>query len=455
METTVINATEYRNVCLSLLSESKTNPRRIFEDGALKELSESIRTQGVLSPLLVRPLTENGFEIVAGARRYRAAQMAEAATIPVRIVNLNDAEALEAQLVENLIRADVHPMEEAQGFKALLDLEEPTYSIEQIAAKTGESPAFVAARLKLVHLVPVAVEAFYRDEIGVGHALLLAKLPANQQEQALPACFREDWSGSSDRKAKRILLPVRNLQSWIEQNVLLLLKDAPFDKRDAHLAAIAGSCVDCPKRTGHNKLLFSDLGKQDACTDPTCYQSKVEAHVAKTIAAKPQLVQISTAYGQQKEGSTTLPRNKYIEIRAEKPSSKEEARRPEFKTCKFTSEAIVTEGNEKGELRKVCSNPACPIHHPAKQTSHDKGKWKEEQEKQRREEAIANATGIRVLSAIGAAVPVRLLKRDLQFVLNQIVPLLDEWRLQTLARQHGIRKDRETDAIGKLFAAFV
>ena len=178
-------------------------------------------------------------------------------------------------MVENLIRADVHPMEEAQGFKALLDLEDPTYSIEQIAAKTGKQPAFVAARVKLIDLVPAAVEAFYRDEIGVGHALLLAKLPADQQEQALSACFREDWGASSDRKAKRILLPVRSLQFWIEQNVLLFLKEAPFEKRDAHLVAIAGSCVDCPKRTGHNKLLFSDLGKQDACTDPSCYQAKV------------------------------------------------------------------------------------------------------------------------------------------------------------------------------------
>ena len=88
METQVINATEYRNVPLSLLNESKTNPRRIFEEAALKELAESIRTQGVLSPLLVRPLTENGFEIVSGARRYRAAQMAEADTVPVRIVKL-------------------------------------------------------------------------------------------------------------------------------------------------------------------------------------------------------------------------------------------------------------------------------------------------------------------------------------------------------------------------------
>jgi ParB family chromosome partitioning protein len=151
--------------------------------------------------------------------------------------------------------------------------------------------------------------------------------------------------------------------------------------------------------------------------------------VVKTIAAKPQFVQISTVYGQQKEGSTTLPRNKCAEIRNEKPSSKEEAKRPEFKTCKFTSEAIVTESNEKGEFRKVCSNPTCPVHHPAKQTSRDDGKWKTEQEQRRKEEAIANTTGIRVLSAIGAAVPVRLLKRDLQFLLNQIAPLLDEWRL--------------------------
>ena len=81
-------ATEYRNLPLNVLTESTTNPRRIFEDLALKELAESIRVQGVLSPLLVRPITEQSFEIVAGARRYRAALMVEAATVPVRIVKV-------------------------------------------------------------------------------------------------------------------------------------------------------------------------------------------------------------------------------------------------------------------------------------------------------------------------------------------------------------------------------
>jgi ParB family chromosome partitioning protein len=407
--------------------------------------------------LLVRPRNERGFEIVFGARRYRAAQLAEAATVPVRIKNMTDAEVLEAQLIENLQRRDVHPMEEAQGFKALLNLEEPKYSIKQIGAKTGKSPSYIAARLKLVELTPLVTEAFYAEEIGVGHALLLAKLPADRQEEALKECFREEWSGSADRKAKRILLPVRTLHVWIEQHILLLLKEAPFDKRNAHLVAIAGSCVDCPKRTGHNKLLFADLGKQDACTDPTCYQRKVDAHVAKTLAAKPKLVQISTAYGQQKEGSVTLPRNKYVEVRPDKPTSKEEATRPEFKTCKFTNEAIVSEGIDKGELRKVCTEPTCPVHHPKlrSQKVADDPKAKAQEERQRREVAIANTTGIRTLAAIAEAVPVRLMKRDLLFVAERLASLLDENRLSIVARRYGIKKAKDTDSLGKLFAAYL
>ena len=447
-------ATEYRNLPLNVLTESTTNPRRVFEDAALKELAESIRVQGVLSPLLVRPITEQGFEIVAGARRYRAAQMAEAATVPVRIVDLTDAESLEAQLVENLIRSDVHPMEEANGFRALLNLEEPKYSIEQIAARTGKSPAFVAARLRLTELIPAAVEAFYREEIGVGHALLLAKLQPAQQEQALTNCFREDWGGGSG-KTKRILLPVRHLQHWIEHNVLLLLKQAPFNKRDAQLVPAAGSCVDCPKRTGKNKLLFAEWAENESqCTDPNCYAAKVEAHVQKQVAAKPELVQISTAYGQQQEGSKIVTRSKYVEIRSEKPDTPEKAKWPEFKTCKYTTEAIVADGLDKGEVRKVCIQPDCLVHHPKKQPSKADVSFKVEQDKRRREEALANATGLRVLQTIVAAVPVRLMKRDLLFIAEQILPLLDKKRVEMVARNHGIRA-KVDESPAKLLSAFL
>jgi ParB family chromosome partitioning protein len=284
---------------------------------------------------------------------------------------------------------------------------------------------------------------------------LRSSSPASRNRRSSPAS-KQDWSAGR-QKAKRILLPVRSLHFWIESNILLVLKLAPFDKRDAQIVPAAGNCVDCPKRTGHNKLLFSDMGKLDACTDPTCYQGKVNAHVAKTVASKPKLVQISTAHGQQQEGSPVLPRNKYVEIRTEKPSTKEEATRPEFETCKHTTEAIVSDGIDKGELRKVCTDPNCPMHHPQKRPQQiaDDAKWKAEQEMRRRDEAISNITGIRILEAITAAVPVRLMKRDLLFVVERLASLLDEYRLAIVARQHGIKKAKDSDSIEKLFAVYV
>jgi ParB family chromosome partitioning protein len=336
-------------------------------------------------------------------------------------------------------------------------LDDPKYSIEQIAAKVGKSPAYCAARVRLTELPAPVVEAFYADEIGVGHALLLAKLQPAQQEQALANCFREEWNGAG-AKAKRILLPVRHLQQWIEQKVLLLLKEAPFNKRDSQLVPTAGSCVDCPKRTGHNKLLFADLsGNSDACTDPDCYAAKLEAHVKAKIAARPELVQISTAYKQQPEGEKAIPRNKYVEIREEKPDTPEKAKWPQFKTCKYTTEAIVADGIDKGGMRKVCTEPTCPVHHAKKSSQHtaDDAKWKVDQEKQRKQEALAQATGVRTIAAIAAAVPVRLMKRDLLFVVERLAGLLDERRLEILARGRGIKKAKAGDSVEKLFAGYL
>jgi ParB family chromosome partitioning protein len=306
----------------------------------------------------------------------------------------------------------------------------------------------------LTELAASVVEAFYAEEIGVGHALLLAKLQPEQQEQALANCFREEWSGAGG-KAKRILLPVRHLQHWIEHNVLLLLKQAPFNKRDAQLIPAAGSCVECPKRTGHNKLLFADVsGNADACTDPTCYAAKLEAHVQKQIAAKPELVQISTVYGQQPEGSKIVTRSKYVEIRPDKPDTPEKAKWPEFKTCKFTTDAIVSDGIDKGELKKVCTEPDCPVHRLKKQPVKANASFKAEQDKSRREQALANAIGMRVLETIVAAVPVRLMKRDLLFIAEQMLQLLDDKRQEIVARNRGIRA-KEGESAPKLLSAFV
>jgi ParB family transcriptional regulator, chromosome partitioning protein len=456
MTTTVQTLSEYRDLPLDWLIVSPTNPRKTFDEDAMQELAASIRENGVLQPLLVRPRAERSFEIVFGERRYRGAAMAEKETVPVCIREMTDAQVLEAQLVENLQRQDVHPLHEAQGFAALLRLEEPKYSIELIAAKCGKSAGYVTSRLRLTELAPAAVDAFTKDEIGLGHALLLAKLQPEQQGEALTACWQESYAGGT--KARRILLPVRHLREWIEHNILLELATAPFSKEDATLVPNAGSCVECPKRTGHNTLLFDGIAAQhDSCSDPACYAAKVDAHVKQTVASKPKLVQITTAYGKPAEGSAIVPRNQYVEIRQEKPKNKYQQDAPEYKTCKYTTEAIVADGTEKGELRKVCANPDCPVHHPKKQQRRVQADAvaKAAQEKQRREEAIANTTGIRVLAAIADAVPVRLMKRDLLFVVERLAGLLEERRLEIVVRQHGIKREKDSDSLTKLFAAYL
>jgi ParB family chromosome partitioning protein len=119
------------------------------------------------------------------------------------------------------------------------------------------------------------------------------------------------------------------------------------------------------------------------------------------------------------------------------------------------TEAIVTEGTEKGELRKICADAECPVHHPKKQRPAGEERMKAEQEKQRREEALANAVGLRALSAIVAAVPVCLTKRDLVFIVERLLPQLEERRIEVLARSRGIKKAQAADSIGKMMGAYI
>lgn len=287
---------EYRNLPVVQLQESPTNPRRRFNEQTLKELAASFQSQGVLQPLVVRALPEDKYEVVAGARRFRAAQIAGLETIPVRVVELTDAAAIEAQVVENLQREDIHPLEEALGFRALLNLHDPQYTVASIAAKAGKGEAYVLGRIKLTELTPPIAEAFLADRITIGHALLIAKLPAAQQQESFNAAFRQMWTSGGNTQ---VLIPVRELAAWIESNILLELAAAPFSKSDEALVPEAGSWAACPKRTGFNALLFSDVRK-DSCTDPQCFRAKVDAHIAKTIERKPELVQISSAWSSRK-----------------------------------------------------------------------------------------------------------------------------------------------------------
>jgi ParB family transcriptional regulator, chromosome partitioning protein len=141
MSKAVAVASEYRNLPLSQLQESPTNPRRRFDERALEELAASFTTQGVLQPLLVRSIDKDKYEVVAGARRFRAAQLAALKEVPVRIVELSDAAVRESQLTENLLREDGHPYEEALALQGLLHLEGAQYDIAAVSSRLGKSPS--------------------------------------------------------------------------------------------------------------------------------------------------------------------------------------------------------------------------------------------------------------------------------------------------------------------------
>ncbi len=168
-----------QDILLTHIQESKTNPRRQFDEIKLAELADNIRQHGVLQPVLVRPLPDGNpgfYELVAGARRYRASKLAGRESIPATVRELTDTECLELQLIENLQRADVHELDEARGYAALMQLQPETYTVEVLAEKIGRSEKYVYARLRLTHLVDEVQQAFYVGKLTVAHAFEIARL---------------------------------------------------------------------------------------------------------------------------------------------------------------------------------------------------------------------------------------------------------------------------------------
>jgi ParB family chromosome partitioning protein len=172
------NSSAFQYLTIDTIHESTTNPRCTFDEAKLHELAESIRQHGLIQPITVRP-NNDGFEIVAGARRFRAAQIVELFSVPARIVELTDAQAQEWQLVENSMREDVHPYEEAVGFERLLSI--PGYDVATLVEKSGKSASHIYGRLSLLQLIPAVAEAFTQDRITASHANLIARLPQESQ----------------------------------------------------------------------------------------------------------------------------------------------------------------------------------------------------------------------------------------------------------------------------------
>lgn len=167
------------------IAPNSEQPRKIFDEAALQELADSIRHEGVLQPLLVRPLAGGNYEIVAGERRWRASQIAGLREVPVIIKDLNDEQALAIALIENLQREDLNPMEEALGYKELRD--KFNLNQNQIAERVGKSRSAVANTLRLLQLPAALQDDIISNQITQGHA---RPLLAINDEAALLA-FRD------------------------------------------------------------------------------------------------------------------------------------------------------------------------------------------------------------------------------------------------------------------------
>lgn len=169
-----------RLVPIADIAPGRTQPRQAFPPEALRELAESIRTHGVLQPVLLRRFGDDPakFELIAGERRWRAAQEAGVHEIPAIIRDLTDREALEVALIENLQRQDLNPVEEAEGFKRLID--EFAYTQEELAASLGKSRSHLTNLLRILALPAAVLDLVRSHAIEASHAkaLLAAKDPA-------------------------------------------------------------------------------------------------------------------------------------------------------------------------------------------------------------------------------------------------------------------------------------
>ncbi len=437
------SSSEYRNLAIELLEESPTNPRKRFNEAGLKELADSFKTQGILQPLIVRVKKEDEkkYEVVAGARRLRAARLAELKTVPVRVVELSDSAAVLAQVTENLQREDIHPLEEAFGFRSLLDLDEPNYTVLTLAAKAGKSEAYIQGRVKLTELISPIADAFLADKITIGHALLIAKLPAGQQQQAFNACFRQLWTGEGNTPT---LISVRELAAWIESNILLELVSAAFSKSDETLVPEAGSCANCPKRTGFNALLFADVRK-DSCTDPQCYRAKLDAHISRTLQKRPDLVQISSGYGSRDGGP--IGRNRYVELDVRRAKLANPAKaNPAQRTCEKMTDAIVMDGGRRGQTVKVCADPACRIHHSHGPSPQEVARQRAEERRRIEKVKLAITVRHQILAAILQRVSPPLKRADLLLVARHLVSRLQFVQVLQIAKRRKVEVDTNNGA---------
>lgn len=263
--------TDLKVVSLADIHSDPNQPRKLFGDEDIKELADSIKLQGILQPVLLRPGQDgNGkFLLVCGERRIKASQLAGLKDIPAIVRQLSAEQALECQIIENLQRKDVHPLEEAAAFQALIGKPGgPQKTIEEVAAKVGKSVYYVRQRLKLNTLTAHWQDLYYHGKVGSADALQLAKLSPKDQDGI--------YGYKVNNKA------VKNQPNFFVQlyssdidAIVRHLDKAPFDKKDPNLNPIMGACTTCQFNSAV-ACLFPEDAKNAVCSNRQCFETKIE-----------------------------------------------------------------------------------------------------------------------------------------------------------------------------------
>jgi ParB/RepB/Spo0J family partition protein len=284
MDTTETLITTTIPVPLAHLTPSTTHVQAVrrarYNEQSLRELADSIRQSGVLQPILVRHAAASAFgharyEIVAGERRWRAAEIAGLAQIDVIVRDLSDRDVLAAQLVENLQREGLDPLSEAEGYQELMQLSD--VDADGVAKMIGRSRSYVYARTKLLDLIPAGREALARGDLDASRALLVARIRDEKaQEKALELALAMTWDGSRHVHSYRDLLREIGRRATVE------LKTATWALDDDTLPG--GACTACPHRSGACPVPGVEEA-EDTCQDALCFRNKARA-MAKRKAAE-------------------------------------------------------------------------------------------------------------------------------------------------------------------------
>lgn len=251
-------------VALENIQPSTYNPRKHFDEASLNELAESIRQQGMLQPITVRPIADTDrYEIVFGERRYRASVIAEMKHIPVIVSELSDEEAEEISVTENLQRKDVTPMEEANAYQRLI--ESGRHTVQTLAVLFGKGENYIHTRLNFTALIPEIASLLETDELSISAATEICRYGETIQREVYEKHLRENIAYNSWRGLK-----ATDIARKIEQNFTTDLSFYHFDKT---------VCASCPHNT-NNLLLFNE-GGCGHCANRACLVEKNTSYLVE------------------------------------------------------------------------------------------------------------------------------------------------------------------------------